>query len=63
APRRAREPAELPRVNDKYGRLTADRRADHIATLRVLAHQVTSAPASPTEWRRFVVVTIDAGAG
>jgi len=50
-------------VNDKYGRLTADRRADHIATLRVLAHQVTSAPASPTEWRRFVVVTIDAGAG
>jgi len=50
-------------VTGKYRRLTADRRADHIATLRVLAHQVASAPASPTQWRNFIVVTIDADAG
>jgi hypothetical protein len=47
-------------VPGKYRRLTPDLRADHIATLGVLAHQVDTAPTSPLQWRKFFVVTVAA---
>jgi hypothetical protein len=41
----------------RYQRLTPALRAQHVATLAVLGHGVTSASASPLLWRKFVVVT------